>query len=500
VAVSLPLIAALRNTPIALSLDGLRKAVQSRLRLALSFCSTRNRPYKKVRHTPLLANAIKIILTGSPALDVPLTYGLISKPYPNRTSISTNSSAEALPMAATSFPRFSSLPPEIRQMIWKHAAASRIVYLEMVQDPKHTCSRVWSETSIDGPESMGFFDLDNQPESARLGQGPYQTWAFRARSIPLLFLVCRESYMVATQKVYTKSFGTEYSLPSTWFNFEHDILYLDWGYYLDDDDDVRFDFNPNDLGEDVKNVRHLAIYNGRYPSNLILGPGIWIDHVLSYFGNVQSLTMTVPQHEDDDCADLVFLDYSDAREHREYLDDEEFLHRPHPVVEELYPDLHKKWDSDCLWEDSVILWEQRPYSLAPTVNHEAGGIASWTKPELQYKPIMSAQKKLEFLQRKQEYDRVRDARRATLTLTAEGYTSLEVCVPLLTTIADLVSMFCQARSIFIETIHTCSVDFYWGDQDLPFEFNNDYSIETKLDQFFPSEHQSTRLNFYFLHE
>jgi hypothetical protein len=303
--------------------------------------------------------------------------------------------------------------------------------------------------------------------------------------------------MVATQKVYTKSFAAEYSLPSIWFNFEHDILYLDWGYYLDSKGDVRFDFNANDIGEDVKNVRHLAIYNGKYPGNLILGPGIWIDHVLSYFENVQTLTLAVPQYEDDDCADLVFLDYSDAREHRDYLDNEEFLHRPHPVVEELYPDLQNKWDSDCLWEDSVLLWEHEPYSLALSVNHEGGGIPSWTKPELQYRPIMSVQRKLDFLQRKREYDRERDARSATLTLTAEGYKSLEVCVPLLTTIVDLVSMFCQARSIVIETIDNRSVHFYWGDQDLPFEFNNDYSIEIKLDQFFPSEHQSTRLNFYF---
>ncbi|PMD67044.1 uncharacterized protein K444DRAFT_658197, partial [Hyaloscypha bicolor E] len=78
--------------------------------------------------------------------------------------MSTDSSLEALPMATTSFPQFSSLPPEIRRIIWESAASPRIVYLEFIMKEKHTCSRVWSETTVEGPESMGFFDLDHQPE------------------------------------------------------------------------------------------------------------------------------------------------------------------------------------------------------------------------------------------------------------------------------------------------------------------------------------------------
>jgi 2EXR family len=132
---------------------------------------------------------------------------------------------EALPMAATSFPRFSSLPPEIRRMIWHAAVFPRIVHLEMVEEDSHKCSRVWSETSIDGPESMGFFDLDHQSEAARHGQGPHPYERFRTRSIPPLFLVCKESHLVA-EKLYKKAFRTEYTFPSTLFNFEHDILYL----------------------------------------------------------------------------------------------------------------------------------------------------------------------------------------------------------------------------------------------------------------------------------
>jgi len=44
----------------------------------------------------------------------------------------------------------------------------------------------------------------------------------------------------------------------------------------------------------------------------------------------------------------------------------------------------------------------------------------------------------------------RDARRQTITLTARNYNTLEVSVPLLTTIRDLVSIFCEARNIKLD--------------------------------------------------
>ncbi|KAE9369298.1 hypothetical protein N431DRAFT_485229, partial [Stipitochalara longipes BDJ] len=180
--------------------------------------------------------------------------------------MSTIAPIEPLPVAATSFPRFSSLPPEIRQLIWQNSASPQIVFLELAMLQKHTCSRVWSETSIDGPEFMGFFDLDHQPEQVRADAGPYPPWAFKTRSVPPLFLVCRESYLVAKEKIYTKSFGTEFRLPSIWFNFEVDILHLDWGYYLheyeDDPEEFMFKYLPSDFSEDVKKVKNLTLYNG----------------------------------------------------------------------------------------------------------------------------------------------------------------------------------------------------------------------------------------------
>jgi hypothetical protein len=151
-------------------------------------------------------------------------------------------------MAATSFPQFTGLPPEIRQMIWQATAVPRIVYLELVENDNHPYSQVSSVTSIDGPEGVAFFEPDPQSEAARLSQGPGPVLSFRSQSIPTLFLICKESYLVA-EKLYTKSFGTEDTLPSTWFNFELDTLYLDWGCSFEDENDheigdVIFNFFP----------------------------------------------------------------------------------------------------------------------------------------------------------------------------------------------------------------------------------------------------------------
>lgn len=98
-------------------------------------------------------------------------------------------SLPAWPTDSLSFPRFPDLPPEIRQMIWLASAFPRTVYLEETQDESQMCSRVWSETSIDGPDSMGFFDLDHQSEAARSDQALRRsgvgTWI--PMSIPAIF-------------------------------------------------------------------------------------------------------------------------------------------------------------------------------------------------------------------------------------------------------------------------------------------------------------------------
>jgi hypothetical protein len=93
---------------------------------------------------------------------------------------------------------------------------------------------------------------------------------------------------------------------------------------------------------------------------------------------------------------------------------------------------------------------------------------------------MSPQTKLDFLRHKQTYDTDRDTQRVELTLAAEGHNSLEVSVSSLTTVADLVVMFCQARGIDSEKIGGNNVDIHWGIRDLPSGSNDGISIESKL--------------------
>jgi hypothetical protein len=57
--------------------------------------------------------------------------------------------------------------------------------------------------------------------------------------------------------MYSKAFGTEHALPVTWFDFERDVLYLDWNR-----SHSLADFQLSDPGSiDSAKVRHLALFD-----------------------------------------------------------------------------------------------------------------------------------------------------------------------------------------------------------------------------------------------
>jgi hypothetical protein len=62
-------------------------------------------------------------------------------------------------------------------------------------------------------------------------------------------------------------------------------------------------------------------------------------------------------------------------------------------------------------------------------------------PSIQCKPVVPLRHKLHFLDRKQQYNRRRSAQRVLIVSAAEGYSSLEVSVPLLTTMEALTSFY-----------------------------------------------------------
>jgi hypothetical protein len=77
---------------------------------------------------------------------------------------------------------------------------------------------------------------EERPDTARDGDDaiiddgedgyPGSVWGFRTRCPPSAILfACNESYEVAAE-AYPRTFATVGTLPTIWFNFEKDVLYL----------------------------------------------------------------------------------------------------------------------------------------------------------------------------------------------------------------------------------------------------------------------------------
>lgn len=135
-------------------------------------------------------------------------------------------------------------------------------------------------------------------------------------------------------RIYTLTFSSGHRLPSVWFNFDIDTLYLDWGH-----DNTRRNARRNRLPYDdfffdeiserskVKNLAISAEGNLQQPDH-------WHDRILKAFGNVRSLTFVQPLpriHQGG--SELVFLDDADVAERAEFL--------PTPKSRCLHPTLNE---------------------------------------------------------------------------------------------------------------------------------------------------------------
>jgi hypothetical protein len=204
-----------------------------------------------------------------------------------------------------SFPIFEKLPTELRLLIWGFARHPRIVYLQRswVIDNHQYCYRVRSDASIDDPYS--FFDATpdglNEDDIHELGMmeeiGPHGNLSgdlgtFSRCQPPVLFSVCRESREFAL-KHYELAFGTVRGRPEVWFDFEVDILYVDWGQ----GDDPSYD--PQDLSPfDMERVQNLVLWGNEKELDEYSFPGSpavehWVTYCLTYFPNVRKLTRDV---------------------------------------------------------------------------------------------------------------------------------------------------------------------------------------------------------------
>jgi hypothetical protein len=177
----------------------------------------------------------------------------------------------------SSFPRFLDLPQEIRTVIWKLALPDpRIVLLKQVKlRPIDSGSQ---DDDDDGDVLLGFkSDLP----------------------VPVLLLVCRESHAIAS-RYYTKTFTctngeTHIAIPQTYFDYEHDILYLDQkgSFRTAENGHSTFYNHLFDLDrEEVKRVRNLALWID------LAAEGIedierTLAEILGCFGGVARFTLVV---------------------------------------------------------------------------------------------------------------------------------------------------------------------------------------------------------------
>lgn len=308
-------------------------------------------------------------------------------------------------MAPTTLPRFSALPVEIRKMVWEMCwqEESRIVYLEAV--------------------------LSND------------SWNFTSqRTLPLLH-VCAEAAEVGG--THTKVFGKTNTAPATWFNFEHDTLYLDWGSRLNPNDPNEYAI-PYDLeqllGKDVERVHNLALY-----STSVHGLGAearMLLEVLNYFKNVKNLTWAAPYHDPHESGNLAFLEYSEVVEEPEYMSE---LSIPfHPIVDAATgPD----WSLHFETEQLETMWIDEIWSVVAATHNFGFTDPEWKQPKLRKIPIMTMWRKQEFLRLKNAYNDRRSMHRTKVTLTSKNHVTLELSVPLFTTVGDLVTRFCELRGI-----------------------------------------------------
>jgi hypothetical protein len=211
------------------------------------------------------------------------------------------------------FALFAKLPKELRLMVW-HAAIPdpRIVYVKQDYMPIYYCTQVWSDEALDktfdnDAKIPTFFDLHDRSEDSYEILCNEPGWDYGPEHNPMglrsqcpppnLLFVCRESFEVAT-RYYAKAFGTCGAFPCTWFDFERDILYLDWDF-ISDQELVPKDF----LISEASRVRHLATFD--YPQrynwfNFMRGIDYpdyesWLCEILSVFTNLTHLTIVLEQ-------------------------------------------------------------------------------------------------------------------------------------------------------------------------------------------------------------
>jgi hypothetical protein len=222
----------------------------------------------------------------------------------------------------SSFPKFNSLPPEIRNMIWEAALPGpRIIHVETRDRQFYSCFRVRSDIAVDALDANqypAFFNDDceaRDPDRLAFERVTFHSsrrrledrYRFATRAPPpVLLYVCHESFEIAS-KHHSRVFGTAYSPPEVYFNFKKDTLYLDWSLSWPRNSYKLTDFSWVELAA----VRYLAIECDQSCAEFlnVENREELMAMVLSYFPNLEKLTINGMDayHPISDSGDLVFM-------------------------------------------------------------------------------------------------------------------------------------------------------------------------------------------------
>jgi hypothetical protein len=217
---------------------------------------------------------------------------------------------------------FGKLPKEIRLMIWNEALPGpRIVFLELdFPETQPYWRRVWSNRAIDetediiteeGDDILDEKDIYINELGEEVGFPINHAAAFKSKTpAPALLFVCLESFEVAS-KMYFLAFGSSEGRPEVWFNFEKDILLLDWGFAAG----PGIQYGPEEFLEELRQIKNLAVVHAdSFPENFEFEDHEeWLGAILLSFTGTKRLYIVDwgNNHPPEDKSRLIFMPSND---------------------------------------------------------------------------------------------------------------------------------------------------------------------------------------------
>jgi len=248
-------------------------------------------------------------------------YFVFGLPFRIKASILLNTPLKR--SMATTFPRFNYLPKEIRLQIWVQALPGpRIVYIERYLNSAENTSAEWSQDDYPAPTHFasktpngdilsllsacqGMFVLCCVPLSGKMMEYTVE-FEGGANGDPESRVVVKQNYECILSKT------------NTWFDFEHDFLYVDWGWSYNvkyrpghftpscEWDPEAEEYAPPFIAEDVaRKVKNLVTNHLKHEHHLER----WlVKDVLGIFVNVELLVLADQLHNSSESGEeLVWL-------------------------------------------------------------------------------------------------------------------------------------------------------------------------------------------------